>query len=97
MFDTNRNERHNDCQEAIGKDTKGGTGKLSVFGVRRGVVFLRHDGLLHDSPSEIRELETNEAETELKGLLEEVGVGWKMLLKEDIDGRRGFGRTGFGP
>ena len=82
MLDANCYQSHQNCEEPIRKDTKGSRRKHSRGHSRRRIEWSRHDQLLHVPPGEVRSLQAREAQKELEGLLEELGIGTEMLLEE---------------
>mmetsp|Transcript_1114 Transcript_1114/g.3144 ORF Transcript_1114/g.3144 Transcript_1114/m.3144 type:complete len:335 (+) Transcript_1114:1537-2541(+) len=73
VLELNGNDGHNNGEEAIGEDTKGRRGELSIGSRIGGVEHSRHDELLHVSPRQIRRLQTAEAEGKLDRLRPELG------------------------
>ena len=84
VFHSDGRQRDEDGEKAIGKDAKGGTGKLPVGGVLRGLKGCRHDQFLHVTPSQVGGLETEKAEGEFAGGFEKFGVAVAILEKKGV-------------
>jgi len=78
------NEGHNNGQETVAKDAKGGTGKFTTGYTFGGGEDGRHDQFLHVPPGQVGCLQTTKTQEKFEGLFEEFGIVGKEFINEIV-------------